>query len=63
MSLQLDPGRSALGSRAAGEPSWLSGVAGGRDLERLELRKLAAEIAHRRSSWQFLVRHDTRERT
>ncbi len=49
--------------RVAVEPSWLSAVPTGRDLERAELRSLATEIAGRRSEWQSLVRHDLTERT
>ncbi len=46
-----------------GEPSWLSAVAGGRDLERTELRALAGEIAGTRATWESLVHHDAKERT
>ena len=63
MTLQLDRGRSTPGHRTLGEPLWLSGVPGGRDLERAELRRLAAEIARRPATWQYLVHHDAKERT
>jgi hypothetical protein len=60
MTVQLDRGRQA---RATADPPWLSDIEGGRDLGRAELRKLAAEIAQRSSTWRFLVRHDPKERT
>ena len=44
------------------KPSWLAGAPANRDLERAELRALAAEVARQRDTWQELVRHDASRR-
>ena len=47
---------------SASEPTWLTRLPSGRDLERSELRELAVTVARVEAYWRPLVRHNGAER-